>query len=372
MIGAGLAGTTAAIVLGRQGHKVMLVDPRPSYPAVFKAEKIEPDQVRMLRKLGLMDYLLPHVRRICEIQGGFNGRVFGTSQTEQYGVYYSAMVNALRNAMPPSVQFKVDRALEVINSDDLQRIKFTGGEEVCCRLIVLASGLAAEIPLSLGLRRIYVQKNQSVSLGFTLAPGNGRAFSFDSVTYYSISPRLGVDYISLFPVRDGVRANLFAFPEAHDGWVRQLIVEPQKGIAQCFPRLRKVIGEFHIASKVEAAVVHLYRTESQELPGVVLIGDAAQNVCPATGMGLSKIFTDVATLSANVPGWFATPGMGVGKTASYWNNPEKTAVDTMALQNAFYRRHAATGRSLKWKLHRTRLHWSMQLRPPTKMAASRA
>lgn len=372
VVGAGLAGTTAAIVLGRQGHQVMLVDPRTACPPVFKAEKIEPDQVRMLRKLGLMDHLLPHAQRIKEIQACFNGRVFGTSQTEQYGLYYNEMVNALRAAIPSTVEFRAGRAVQVANGEDLQRIRLSSGEEFCCRLLVLASGLNEDVPFSLGLKRLYVQKNQSIALGFTLARQDRRPFPFDSVTYYSISPGLGLDYISLFPVADGLRANLFAFPNGNNEWVRQLILEPQRGIERCFPRLRRIIGEFQITSKVEASIVHLYRTEGQALPGVVAIGDAAQNVCPATGMGLSKIFTDVDVLNSNVPAWFATPGMPVGKTASFWSNPEKTAVDTKALRNAFYRRQAATGRSLKWKLHRARLHWSMRLRPGTAMPPSRA
>ena len=44
VVGAGLAGVTAATVLGQQGRKVILVDPRPSYPSVFKAEKIHAHQ----------------------------------------------------------------------------------------------------------------------------------------------------------------------------------------------------------------------------------------------------------------------------------------------------------------------------------------
>jgi len=46
VVGAGLAGTAVAAVLGRQGRRVILVDPRPSYPPVFKAEKIDQEQVQ--------------------------------------------------------------------------------------------------------------------------------------------------------------------------------------------------------------------------------------------------------------------------------------------------------------------------------------
>jgi 2-polyprenyl-6-methoxyphenol hydroxylase-like FAD-dependent oxidoreductase len=325
-----------------------------------------------MRRLGVLDPVLPHARQIRQIQGCFSGRVFGTSQTQQYGISYSDMVNALRASIPADVQFRLERVVAVSNSDNLQRLKLSSGAEICSRLVVMACGLAGDLPVSLGLKRVYVQRHQSVALGFNLARDDGRPFSFDSVTYYSISPTLGIDYLSLFPTTGGLRANLFAFPSAGNEWVRQLLAEPEKGIDRCFPKLRRIIGEFHIPSKVEASIVHLYRTENQQLPGVVLIGDAAENVCPATGMGLSKIFTDVHALSTNVPGWFATAGMHASKTAMFCTDPEKVAVDTKALRNAFYRRQAATGRSLKWRLHRARLHWSMRLRPAKEMAPSRA
>lgn len=55
IVGAGLAGASAATVLARKGVRVMLIDSRQTYPACFKAEKIEPDQAELFRKFGLID-----------------------------------------------------------------------------------------------------------------------------------------------------------------------------------------------------------------------------------------------------------------------------------------------------------------------------
>ena len=105
---------------------------------------------------------------------------------------------------------------------------------------------------------------------------------------------------------------------------------------------------------------------------VALLGDAGENVCPSTGMGLTKIFTDVDVLSTYVSSWFGTSGMGAEKIASYFDHPSKRTVDTRALQNAFYRRQASTGRSLRWRIHRTRLHISMRLKKPSMIVFGRA
>ena len=60
IVGAGLAGSTLAAVVGQQGRRVILIDPRSSCPPVFKAEKIDVRQVQLLRKFGLFECLLPH------------------------------------------------------------------------------------------------------------------------------------------------------------------------------------------------------------------------------------------------------------------------------------------------------------------------
>jgi 2-polyprenyl-6-methoxyphenol hydroxylase-like FAD-dependent oxidoreductase len=347
------------------------VDPSPACPAVFKAEKIEPDQVALLRKFELLDSLLPYAGSIREVRAYYNGRFFGFSTTEQYGIYYSDMVNALRGRLRSTVQFIPKRVVQITNSADLQRVLLDGGQGLTCRLVVLACGLNATIPTRLGLKRHYIQKQQSVALAFSIARLDGGPFSFDSITYYSVSPRLGIDYLTLFPMGRTMRANLFAFPAVNDAWVGEFIHDPMQGIQKCFPKLQQIIGKVEVTSKVENALVHLYRTEG-ELPGVALIGDACENVCPSTGMGLTKILTDVDVLSSQcIHSWFATSGMGVEKLSRFSTHPDKCAVDSRALQNAFYRRQASTGRSLRWRIHRTRLHMSMRFKPPSAILSDR-
>ncbi len=51
IVGAGLAGTTAATLLAKSGFSVLLIDRHLEYPACFKAEKVEADQAELLRKI---------------------------------------------------------------------------------------------------------------------------------------------------------------------------------------------------------------------------------------------------------------------------------------------------------------------------------
>ena len=372
-----MAGTAAACVLGRQGRSVILVDSRAVCPPVFKAEKIEPEQAVLLRKNGLLEFLLPRAAQIREVCACYNGRLFRVVPTEQYGMAYCDMVNSLRERLPGGVEFRLARVTEITNSSELQRVRLDSGEELIARLIVLACGLNAELPTSVNLKRQTLQKHHSVAIAFNLERADGQPFVFQSATCYPASEAHGSDYITLFPIGGTMRANFFAFPGRDGDWTRQFLKEPEKELRRCFPRLNRAIGEYRLSGPVETSLIHLYCTEGDPVPGVVLIGDAAQNVCPSTGMGLSKVFTDVDVLCSKcVPAWFETPGMGSEKTAEFCSDPQKRVVDAKALADARYRRQARTDRSLRWRIHRARLHFSMMLedpkRRPKKTAGSAA
>ena len=103
IVGAGLAGAAAA-VLARLGLRVALVDPRPVSPPAFKAEKIEPDQADLLRRLGLMEEVQRRAAPIPVVQVAYRGRVLRCFAVEQYGILYPSLVSAVREQIPASVE----------------------------------------------------------------------------------------------------------------------------------------------------------------------------------------------------------------------------------------------------------------------------
>jgi 2-polyprenyl-6-methoxyphenol hydroxylase-like FAD-dependent oxidoreductase len=356
VVGAGAAGTLASAMLGRQGSRVILVDPRPSCAPIFKAEKIERDQVRLLRKFGLLEHLMPYTGRVREVQAAYNGRVFRVSPIEQYGFAYADMVNALRTHLPATVTCKLGHVQRIVNNADIQRVQLAGGEELTSRLVVLACGISHTLQTSLGLNRRVIQKDQCFVFGFNVAASKGQAFDFDAVTYYPTTPADRIDYLTLFNLPQTMRANLFVFRSASDPWVRRFLQEPESMLGQAFPKLTRVIGEYRMVSKIDSGCVDLYSMDGAPQPGVVLIGDAYQSACPATGLGLYKILTDVDVLSECIPFWLATPGIGLDKLSRFYNHPRKRSMDLRVIRSAIYQRRAAFDRSLRWRIHRLLLH----------------
>ena len=130
---------------------------------------------------------------------------------------------------------------------------------------------------------------------------------------------------------------------------------------RALPELVRLTGPYRITSRVEMCPVDLYGVSGHIQPGLVLIGDAYQSVCPTTGSGLSKVLTDVDVLSECVPKWLQTPGMGNEKLSDYYAHPRKTACDTKSIRTAQYCRALSTNSSFLWQIHRELRYFGVRL-----------
>src|SRR5882762_8844458 len=99
------------------------------------------------------------------------------------------------------------------------------------------------------------------------------------------------------------------------------------------------------------------------LQALVVIGDAFQSVCPATGTGLTRVLTDVDVLCNEcIPDWLATPGMGPEKIDRFYNHPRKLGTDRRSLTAATYSRQRSTESSVRWEIRRRGIYAATSLR----------
>ena len=358
IVGAGLAGSCSAALLARQGLRVILVDRSPTQSPIFKAEKIEPDQIELLVKFGLMEPLLPRTGRISEIWDAQDGRVLQVQQREQFGILYQDMVNGVRATLPPAVQVKIDRVRSITTSSDIQDVTLASGEECRARLVVLACGTGGDLHTRMGMRKRMIQPEQSLAFGFDVARSDGSAFPFEAATYFPDGCADRVAYLTLFRIRDVMRANLFVIWSVSEAGTRGFVRNSRRELARLLPKLPRVIGEFEVSSEVEVGRVDLYQMEGHVQPGIVLLGDAYQSVCPTTGTGLSKLLTDVDVFCHLCAAeWFSTPGMAVEKIARFYENPRKMEVDRDSLHGAWWQRQLAINEDWQWRARRVGCTW---------------
>ncbi len=368
IVGGGLAGSTAALVLGRSGYRVALVDIHAEYPPDFRCEKFANEQIDLLQGLGLFEQLTALTTPAPDMVVARFGRVVERTGKPEYGFYYEHVVNAIRAQLPPNVAFIVGRAADLVTGPDCQRVTLSNGDAIEARLLVLASGLGDSLRHGLGIERRVIRDKHSLSAGFDVAPAQGETFDFPALTYYGERTADRMAYVSFFPIRDTMRVNLFCY-RGHDGaWGRALRNSPRERLFAAMPGLRRFVGDFQTVSKVKLRVVDLYRVENFHRDGIVLIGDAFQTTCPAAGNGVTRALTDVGRLcNIHVPRWFSSAGMGVEKTAEFYNDEVKSNCDLRASQAAEYCRDFSTNEGPLWRARR----WRAYLRPRTRAWVAR-
>ena len=340
IVGAGLGGSILALVLARQGLEVAVVDPYAAYRADFRCEKLMGPQVALLEELGVADGL--------QVAAGASPSGLG-----EVGFRYDHLVNAMRGLWPESVQFVQDRARSITTGPGLQRILLAGGGSVKARLAVLATGPSGSLRKSLGIEREVLSERHSVCVGFTITPTAARRGRFEALVRHGEHAGDGVAFVSLFPCAGAIRVNLFLYLDPRSDVVHGLRSDPLGGLVALMPSLASVLEGMELTQAAEVRATDLYRTTGHEQQGVVLIGDAFASSCPATGVGVTRLLTDIRELSTvHLPEWLETDGMGVDKIARYYADPERTRLDALAVRQAMTARSMATETSPAWRLRR--------------------
>src|SRR5882672_3960199 len=353
IVGGGLAGSTAAAMLGRAGVPTLLIDPHTSYPPELRCEKLGGDQIDLLRKTGLADATLRATTLDGEVWEARFGHVVAKKPSDQHGVIYDTLVNTLRAQIPPEVETIHAKAAAVSNSEERQKVVLSNGEEISARLVVLANGLNVGIRHALGLKRRILSECHSITLGFDVEPVGRTAFSFPALTYWPKRSSSRMAYLTLFPIGAAMRANLMVYREMTDPWLSRFRQAPEETMRAMMPGLQRMMGEFKVRGPIKIRPADLYTTEGHVQPGIVLVGDAFSTSCPAAGTGTTKVFTDVERLcNSYIPRWLSTEGMGAQKIAGFYNDPEKTACEARSLAKAHHLRSLSIENGLRWRAER--------------------
>jgi len=354
IVGGGLAGSTAAAMLGRAGIPAVLIDPHPLYRPDFRVEKLSGhQQLERFRKTGLAEALLRSATHDGENWIARFGVLLDKKPSQQFGIMYDALVNAIRAEILPDVATIHAKATAIRTSAERQKLTLSNGEEISARLVVLANGLNIGLRQTLGIERRIVSACHSISLGFNMAPIGRPAFEFPALTYFSERSSDRTPYLTLFPVGNTMRANLFAYREIDDPWLRQMRRTPEDTLNASLPRLRKLTGNFKITGEIKIRPADLYVSTGYRQSGIVLVGDAFATSCPVTGTGTDKVFTDVERLcNVHIPHWLATDGMDESKIAAFYDDPVKTECDAWSAAKATSFRSVTLDNGLYWRAQR--------------------
>jgi 2-polyprenyl-6-methoxyphenol hydroxylase-like FAD-dependent oxidoreductase len=349
IVGGGFAGSALAATLLALGFRVVVLEPHEVHPQDFRAEKLSPSQVEALARLGLATTVLATATAVGDLSIVRGGRVVDSRPTREYGLDYASLVQALR-ALTPLEKWKPRRIEAIETIDGVARVTPQGETPLRARLVVLATGQALSLRRSLGLDRVIRRENHSLSIGFDIS-----AASRASLTYYGerIGDRIG--YLTLFPIGDRLRANLFVYRDARDAWSRAFRADPVAMLDASLPMLREWLPNYAILTPPALRPIHLYDPPASGRDGVVLIGDAYSTTCPAGGGGLDKALTDIERLLEFLPRWIGERrAIGAADIAQFYADPLKLASEAEARRRAETSRASAIDPGWYWEARRRR------------------
>jgi len=354
IIGGGLAGSTAAAMLGRAGISAVVIDPHETYPFDFRVEKLSGDaQLNRFFRTGIAESVLRSATHDGENWIARFGYLLDKRPSRQFGISYENLIAAIRAEIQHPAEQIYAKVTDIATSDERQTLRLSNGDTISARLAVLANGLNVGLRRSLGIERQIVSACHSVSIGFDLVPVGRTAFDFPAMTYFSERTSDRIPYLTLFPVGSAMRANLFTYRAADDPWLREMRTNPVETLNAALPRLRRITGEYGVAGDVRIRPVDLCISTGYRRPGIVLVGDAFAVTCPVTGSGTDKVLTDVTQLcNVHIPNWLATDGICEDKIAAFYDDPVKQACDAWSSAQSFSFRKVTLDNSPYWQAQR--------------------
>jgi len=361
IVGAGLAGTSLAAVLGKAGRKVALIDPHLVHHDEFRAEKIGMKQMQVFEKLGLGPAIRPLVTPMTDIHIFRLGQFFQRERKWEFAFSYGALVNGMRQALPAQVPLTVGKVAEVSTGPDRQRLVLADGSVIDARLLVVATGYSEAVRRAIGIERVEESKAHSLSIGFDLAI-TPQECAYPAVTCYARNPADRIAYLSVFPIGNRMRANMFVYRTVAEDWTRAFRANPQAMLCELMPEIAGQCGNFAVAGPVEVRQVSLTTTRQHRRAGVVTIGDAFWTTCPTPGIGINRVVTDVDRLASTyIPQWLETPGMDADKICAFYDDPVKVATDEAGMRSSIYAKRITIETGLEWRLRRLRNNTARQL-----------
>ncbi|NIL63149.1 FAD-dependent oxidoreductase [Salinispora arenicola] len=320
VVGAGLAGSLAALYLARQGHEVDIFERRPDPRSALAGPEgrsinlgLSARGMRALDGVGLLADVLKHSvpmrdRVVHSPDGGVRAQPYGVREHEiLHSVLREELISLVVSAAEaePGVRFHFDSLLTSLDRETgTVRVAPTAGGEastVTADLVVGADGVFSTVRQQMqhGLRANYAQdflpwgyKELTIPVG---TDGQPRV-RLEALHVWPGHEALMVAH----PNRDGsLTCTLFM---AHEGPVSFAALDTPAAVRDFFrrrfPDAEELMPDL-VREITEHPVGHLVTVRTapwRYADRVVLIGDAAHAVYPFYGQGMNSAFEDCVVL----------------------------------------------------------------------------
>lgn len=329
VIGCGTAGAAAALFLARAGHRVTVYEAVEDPSAVGAGIMIQPTGMRVLSRLGLLDFVLGRGARVSRLHCVTRERrpVIDLSYADvdrdafglglHRGVLFMALFDAVR--AQDGVKLRCGIPIEGLRRDGEARwvVGLDGEEHGPHDLVVVADGARSSLRDDTGLAR----RETQYPWGALWFIGDDPDGVFDGTLFQVVEGTgrmLGLLPSGLGPKGDVPKVSLFWSVRADrvDAWRRDGLDPWRALLAEMEPRAAALLSQIDSVDEVLFArywdiVMAPWHTE-----GVVYLGDAAHATSPQLGQGANLALVDAMALADALEGAASVDGALAAYSAS--------------------------------------------------------
>ena len=303
IVGGGIGGMAAANALLQRGIEVHVYEQAAALTEVGAGVALQPNGVRMLRRLGFGDELARFSARWIDPQflradGSYAASMWPAEladQVEFYGIHRADLLGMLSARVPPDVIRTGHKCMGFEQDDRRATVSFANGEKVEADIVIAADGIHSR------LQQFVVAPSAPVPSG--------------SVAYRGILPTASIGWpvgamrnwlgagkhFLVYPLRGGELLNCVGFvltdEEMKESWSAP---GDPRALAREFADFDPMVGSI-IAQLGKTFRWGLYDREPLRAwtnGRLTLLGDAAHPMLPHTGQGANQAIEDAITLGA--------------------------------------------------------------------------
>jgi len=302
IVGGGIGGVAAANALLARGMDVRIYEQAPALTEVGAGVAIQPNGVRMLRRLGLGDELARWGARWVDPQfrrpdGAYAAAMWPpelASQIELFGVHRADLLAMLVDRLPADIVNTGHRCVGFEQDDNEAVITFANGARATADVVIAADGIHST------LQQFVVTPSAPLFSGSVACRGVVPAASV-SWPPGAMRNWLGAGkHFLVFPVRAGELINYVGFVRA-DEEMKESWSAPgdpdvlRREFAGWDPRIGSLLE--HVQTTFRWALYDREPLASWSLGRLTLLGDAAHPMLPHLGQGANQSIEDGMALA---------------------------------------------------------------------------
>ena len=305
VIGLGTAGQAAAVLLARDGHRVEVFEQAAAPGPVGAGVLLQPVGLQALWKMGLLDEVLRHVRRIDRLYGDtpkgkgvldiryarLDPRLYGL------GLQRGALFSILASVIDPATVLHADSRVVDADSDNGRVRDVHGKSHGPFDLIVVADGSASSLRCLTGNPRL--DRPYPWGALWCLLEQGDWAFGDELRQRYVGAQRMiGMLPVGTRPGDDVPRLSFFwSLPtRGMDGWTQAPFAAWLDEVRDLWPESAPRLCGLRAHSALSRASYRDAIPRAWHKGRLVLLGDAAHAMSPQLGQGVNMALLDALAL----------------------------------------------------------------------------